>query len=103
MFRHLSAFSRAWKAENERRRGQKEKASETDFLPAALEVMETPPSPIGRIILWLIIAAAISTLTWACLAKVDEVAVAEGRLVPTGRLRSVEASEQGGDPRHQCA
>ena len=93
--RHARAFADAWRAENERRRTGKREWIDTEFLPAALEVTETPPSPIGRAILWTIIVAAISAIVWACLAHVDTVAVAEGRLVPEGRLRSVEAAEQG--------
>lgn len=91
---HLSATRDAWKAETERRKTAK-KRTETEFLPAALEIMETPPRPLGRAILWLIIAAAVFALVWAFLAKVDIVAVAEGRIVPRGRLQSVETSETG--------
>ncbi len=68
---------------------------ETSFLPAALEIVETPPSPLGRTILWFIIIVVVLALVWSCLSKVDEVAVAEGQLMPRGHLRSVEASEQG--------
>ena len=95
MMHHARAFADAWGAENRRRKAGLPDWIDTDFLPAALEVTETPPSPIGRAILWTIIAAAVVALTWAYLAKVDTVAVAEGRLVPEGRLRSVEAAEQG--------
>lgn len=92
---HARAVADAWRAETARRRASPHRWTDTDFLPAALEVTETPPSPIGRAILWTIIAAAVAALVWACLAHVDTVAVAEGRLVPEGRLRSVEAAEQG--------
>ena len=92
---HARVFADAWRTESERRKAGGQEWIETDFLPAALEVAETPPSPIGRWILWTIIAAALAVLLWACLARVDTVAVAEGRLVPEGRLRSVEASEHG--------
>lgn len=94
VMRHVRALTDAWGAET-RRREQRTDWTDTDFLPAALEVTETPPSPIGRAILWTIVAAAAAALLWACLAKVDTVAVAEGRLVPEGRLRSVEPAEQG--------
>ena len=57
--------------------------------------MDTPPRPLGRIILWTIIAAAIFGLVWASLGKVDVVAVAEGRLTPEGRLQAVETLESG--------
>lgn len=92
--RHLRVLIKAWSAENREGRSRATH-SQHDFLPAALEATETPPSPIGRLILWLIIIAAMIALIWSCVAKVDEVAIAEGRLVPSGRLRSLEASEQG--------
>lgn len=92
--RHVRAFTDAWRNENAAR-PKRTRWGETQFLPAALEVTETPPSPIGRLILWTIIAAALIAIVWAFSAHVDTVAVAEGRLVPEGRLRSVEAAEQG--------
>ena len=36
---------------------------ELAFLPAALEVVETPPSPIGRSIAWAIVAIFCLALT----------------------------------------
>lgn len=92
---HLRVLARAWKDETVRRQAGSRERIETQFLPAALELVETPPSPIGRTIAWTIMAGAVGTLVWSCWAKVDTVAVAEGRLVPTGRLRSVEPSEPG--------
>lgn len=92
---HARAFKNAWRAENQHRRINKADWRETEFLPAALEVSETPPSPIGRAILWLIIAALLGASAWAFIGQIDTVSVAEGRLVPAGRLRSVEAAEQG--------
>jgi hemolysin D len=68
---------------------------EQQFLPAALEILETPPSPIGRWIIWLIVIAASFALLWASLAQVDVVATAEGRVIPRARLQSVEAIEAG--------
>jgi hemolysin D len=92
---HARVFLDSWSDESRRRKEGRRGWTDTDFLPAALEITETPPSPIGRWIIWTIIAAALVTLIWSCLAHVDTVAVAEGRLVPEGRLRSVEAAEQG--------
>ncbi|MFC5373616.1 HlyD family type I secretion periplasmic adaptor subunit [Brevundimonas faecalis] len=93
--RHWSALREAWKAENQRRRAGVKEWRDKDFLPAALEIAETPPSPVGRAVLWTIIAAALTALLWTIFSFVDVVAVGEGRLVPTGRLRSVEAAEAG--------
>lgn len=91
--KHIRVLVESWKAESLRRGVERSNRIETQFLPAALEVTETPPSPIGRAILWSIIAVTFGALLWSCLAKVEMVAIAEGRLVPTGRLRSVEALE----------
>ena len=93
MSRHLRAFFDAWKRESERRRQDKRKRVETEFLPAALEIMDTPPRPLGRIVLWTIILVTITAIVWASLSKIDVVAVAEGRLTPDGRLQSVETLE----------
>ena len=39
--------------------GDKE-GTETEFLPSILEVTETPPSPVGRLVLWTIVALLIA-------------------------------------------
>lgn len=69
--------------------------AELEFLPAALEVIETPPSPAGRAILWTIIAFFLIALLWACVGKVDIVAVAQGKIVPSGRVKVVQPLEAG--------
>jgi hemolysin D len=95
LWSHLKVFGSAWDAETRRRKEANRSLSDTEFLPAALEVTETPPSPIGRSILWLILLASVTAITWSFLSEIDTVAVAEGRLVPEGRLRTVEATDQG--------
>ena len=44
---------------------QKEK--ETEFLPAILEVTETPPSPTGRLVMWSILGLIVIGLAWSIL------------------------------------
>lgn len=95
LIKHLQVFGSAWRAESKRRRGERTTYVEAEFLPAALEITENPPSPVGRAVLWIILLATATALAWSYLSRVDTVAVAEGRLVPTGRLRSVEAAEMG--------
>lgn len=68
---------------------------ELEFLPAALEVVETPPSPIGRATAWLLIALFTIALTWACIGNVDEVAVAPGKIIPSGYTKTVQAEDKG--------
>src|SRR5438105_3925290 len=66
-------------------RGQDELA----FLPAALEIVETPPSPLGHAIGVTIIAMFSVALAWACFGHIDIVATATGKIVPSGRTKVV--------------
>lgn len=66
-------------------------ADELAFLPAALEIQHTPPSPIGRAILWTILGLCVSAVAWASLGHVDIVAVAPGKLVPNGRVKVIQS------------
>ena len=63
-----------------------------DFLPAALEVQETPPSPIGRFILWSIVILLVIAIAWASLSKVDIVAATRGKLVVNELSRPVNSA-----------
>ncbi|MEH6589792.1 MAG: HlyD family type I secretion periplasmic adaptor subunit [Halioglobus sp.] len=69
------------------------KASYTQFMPAALEVTETPASPLGRWVLWLTLLFFMLVIAWACLGSVDIVVSAQGRIIPSGRVKSVQARE----------
>jgi HlyD family secretion protein/hemolysin D len=56
-------------------------ATEIAFLPAALEVVETPPNPLGRRMTYAICLVVFAALAWAIVGKVDIVAVASGKIV----------------------
>src|ERR1700692_3535150 len=77
------------------RRAQQRRREELAFLPAALEIVETPPSPIGRAIGASIIALFVLALIWASLGHVDIVATATGKIVPTGRSKVIQPFETG--------
>lgn len=68
---------------------------EYEFLPAALEISETPASPLGRIVVWLIFSILAIAILWANIGKVDEVAVARGKVIPDGKLKVVQPLEEG--------
>src|SRR6202171_1174687 len=70
-------------------------ADPADFLPALQRVTERPPSPLGRKVLWSVLALVGATLLWAALGKLDIVAVAEGKLVPASYVKIVQPAEQG--------
>ena len=68
---------------------------ELAFLPAALEITETPPSPIGRAMGATIIVVFCIALGWASLGRVDIVATASGKIVPSGRTKMIQPFETG--------
>jgi len=68
---------------------------ELAFLPAALEIIETPASPLGRSVAWTIIAFFVVALVWACIGHIDIIATAQGRIVPTGRTKIIQPLEAG--------
>src|SRR5436190_19071528 len=75
--------------------GTRRRDHELAFLPAALEIVETPPSPIGRAIGATIIAFFVLALAWACLGSVDIVATAPGKIIPSGRTKLIQPFEIG--------
>lgn len=68
---------------------------ELAFLPAALEIVETPASPTGRAIGLTIIAVFCAALAWASLGRVDIVATATGKIIPSGRTKQIQPFETG--------
>lgn len=68
---------------------------ELAFLPAALEIAETPPSPVGRAVGATIIAIFCVALMWSIFGKVDIVASATGKIIPSGRTKLIQPLETG--------
>jgi hemolysin D len=74
---------------------ERSEADERAFLPAALEIVETPPSPIGRAIGVVIIALFCLAVIWATFGHVDIIAYASGKVVPSGRVKLIQPFETG--------
>jgi len=91
-YAHL--WTEAVRAEKARTQGRLV-SHEPDFLPAALEVIEKPVSPTGRVTAWLLLLCFALTLAWMTFGKVDVVASAEGSIVPADSVKLVQASETG--------
>jgi hemolysin D len=68
-------------------------AVDREFLPAALELLETPPSPIRVAAIWLICIGFATALTWSYLGWLDIHAIAHGRIQPSGRSKVVQPLE----------
>ncbi|WP_245283515.1 HlyD family type I secretion periplasmic adaptor subunit [Bradyrhizobium sp. URHD0069] len=64
-------------------------------MPAALEIVDTPPSPLGRATAFSVIAVFGIALAWACFGTVDIVAIAPGKLIPSGRTKTIQPFETG--------
>jgi hemolysin D len=77
------------------RRPPQRRREELAFLPAALELVETPPSPVGRAIAATIILLFCAALVWAWWGTIDIVASATGKVVPSGRTKVVQPFETG--------
>jgi hemolysin D len=70
-------------------------ATARQFLPAALEILETPASPAGRAVGATVILFFALAITWATIGHVDIIATASGKIVPTGRTKTIQPLETG--------
>jgi hemolysin D len=66
-----------------------------EFLPAALEIEESPPSPVGRAVVWTIMAVFATAVLWASCSTIDIVAVAQGKIIPSEYSKVVQPLESG--------
>ncbi|ARQ02894.1 hemolysin secretion protein D [Pseudorhodoplanes sinuspersici] len=66
------------------------RSHELAFLPAALEIVETPPSPVGRATAFALIGVFSAALIWAAVGTVDIVAVAPGKIISGGRNKTIQ-------------
>lgn len=65
------------------------------FLPAAIEIEETPPNPLARKTLWLLCGLFLLAILWACFGEIDIVAVAPGKVIVSDRTKLIQPTELG--------
>jgi hemolysin D len=75
--------------------GQRRTGIEREFLPAALEILETPPSPATRLFGFVICLAFGFACVWAYFGRIDVVAVASGKTISRSRAQVVQPQEPG--------
>ncbi|MGF7151472.1 hemolysin D [Sphingomonas zeicaulis] len=92
--RHWRILREAWRLQNAADAVAKPR-SDHEFLPAALEIMEKPPSPAVRILLLGLCGLFTVALAWSIVGKVDVVAVALGKIVPSGNVKLIQPIEIG--------
>jgi hemolysin D len=93
--RHLTVWRAAWQDETLNALGTAPNGRAVEFLPAVLEIQHAPPSPIGRAIGWTIMAVFVSAVVWAIFGQLDMVAVAQGKIIPSGYSKVIQPLESG--------
>lgn len=75
---------------------KKEKVKDIhEFHPLNVEIEDRPVNPLGRAILWIVIAIITFGLLWLFLARVDVVVSARGQVIPTGEIKVLQPIETG--------
>lgn len=93
--RYWAVWKTAWEAERGVPLGAVAGGRAAEFLPAVLEIQQSPPSPIGRAILWTIMAVFSFTVLWATFGWIDIVATAQGKIIPSGYSKVIQPYETG--------
>lgn len=70
--------------------GRAGRRSDQEFLAPALEVLETPPSPLGTALIVIICLLAAASLAWAYVGRIDIIASAQGKIQPVGRVKVIQ-------------
>ena len=66
-----------------------------EFLPAALEILETPPAPLPVALMLTICAFFAAALAWSFFGRLDVHAVAPGKIEIAGRAKVIEPLDPG--------
>jgi hemolysin D len=93
--RHIEVWRSAWTEQKRQEPVIVLKGRELEFLPAVLELQESPPSPAGRSIIFLIIGLFTAALLWSVFGHIDIVAVAQGKIIPSDYSKVIQPLESG--------
>jgi hemolysin D len=70
-------------------------AEALDFAPGILRLERAPPSPLPRVVAYVVLALFAALLGWSAWGRLDIIAVAPGKLVPQSHLKIVQPPEAG--------
>lgn len=90
--RYRAVFMAAWR-ERDGLKPPPRSNLEREFLPAALELQESPPNPLNRVLLHFIVFVFAAFLVWSIVGRVDTVAVATGKIIPSTRTQIIQPIE----------
>lgn len=94
LFRHWTVLKTAWRDQDDAARSRRPR-SDTEFLPAALEIIETPPSPGLRYLMLTLCGLFAIALAWSTFGRLDVVAVAAGKVIPIANVKLIQPLEIG--------
>ena len=66
-----------------------------EFLPAALEILETPPAPLPVALMLTICAFVAAALVWSFFGRLDVHAVSPGKIEVAGRAKVIQPLDPG--------
>lgn len=92
--RHLVILHESWTRQAAADK-QARPRSDHEFLPAALEIMEKPPSPGLRWLMLSLCGLLLVALIWSIVGRIDVVATASGKVVPAGNVKQIQPIEIG--------
>lgn len=93
--RWWQVWASAWAADRRQPLAATPSRKSVEFLPAVLEIQDAPPSPIGRAILWTIMTFITVSVVWASVGRIDIVATAQGKIIPSGYSKVIQPYETG--------
>lgn len=93
--RHIEVWRTAWQEQKRQEPVVVPQGRELEFLPAVLEIQESPPSPVGRTIIFIIIGVFSAALLWSVFGHIDIVAVAQGKIIPSDYSKVIQPLETG--------
>jgi len=66
-----------------------------EFKPLLVEIEDRPLNPLGRMLLWTIVAFMVLGGLWLFFAKIDIVVSARGKIIPYGEIKVLQPIETG--------
>lgn len=68
---------------------------EHEFKPILAEIQDKPPNPLGRWLLWALLALMILAVAGVYFVKIDVVVSARGKVIPQGDVKILQPLETG--------
>lgn len=83
------------KAGMKKRQAKSQAKIRQEFLPEALEIVEKPVSPMGHLMLVLIVLIVLFFAGWSVFGRLDEVVTARGIIITVSGIQEIQAANEG--------